>query len=447
MIRLADKSLYRKIWVIALPMMLASVSEPLLGAVDTAVVGHLPDPKHLGAVAVGAMLFSYVFWAFGFLKMATGGFSAQAFGKSDGDELRAVLGRALLIAAGISLAMILLQRPILAFALPLIGAAEDVSQLADVYFSIRIWSTPAALANYVFFGWLLGMQNARANLIITLALNILNIGLDLLFVVQFEWGVAGVAWATVTASYIAALIGWFFVARGLRQYPGKWSFPALLNAAKHRRLFSTNSDLFIRTLCLVSCWAVFTSVSAQMGTVILAANAVLMTFMQIMAYALDGFANAAQAVAGAAYGAGDRQRFDDAVRAAGHWSIIFGLLIGAVFMLFGGLMIDLMTGLPEVRELAKHYLPWLALLTTISTWAFLYDGVFLGATETLPLRNTSAFCLVVFLIALFAGTHFFGPDAMWPAILLLNLLRGLTLHLSYPRLLNSIAPPTATPST
>ena len=347
------------------------------------------------------MLFSYVFWAFGFLKMATGGFSAQAFGKSDGDELRAVLGRALLIAAGISLAMILLQRPILAFALPLIGAAEDVSQLADVYFSIRIWSTPAALANYVFFGWLLGMQNARANLIITLALNILNIGLDLLFVVQFEWGVAGVAWATVTASYIAALIGWFFVARGLRQYPGKWSFPALLNAAKHRRLFSTNSDLFIRTLCLVSCWAVFTSVSAQMGT----------------------------------------------VRSAGHWSIIFGLLIGAVFMLFGGLMIDLMTGLPEVRELAKHYLPWLALLTTISTWAFLYDGVFLGATETLPLRNTSAFCLVVFLIALFAGTHFFGPDAMWPAILLLNLLRGLTLHLSYPRLLNSIAPPTATPST
>lgn len=436
--RPVDRALYGRIWKIALPMMLAGVSEPLLGAVDTAVVGHLPDPKHLGAVAVGAMLFSYVFWAFGFLKMGTGGYVAQAFGRSDGDEMRAIIGRAVLIAAVISIALIALQRPILALALPLMGAEPAVNELTDLYFSIRIWSTPAALVQYIVFGLLLGLQNARANLVVLLALNIGNILLDLLFVLVFDMGVAGVAWATVIASYLAAGLGIWLALRELARHPGLWNRQGLLDLARHKDLFQTNANIFIRTLLLVSCWALFTSIGARIGTDVLAANAVLANFMAIMAYALDGFAHAAQAVSGSAWGARDRRLFEDSVRGALQWSIIFALPIALAYLVAGHFLVDLMTGIPAVREIAYGYLPWMALLTLVSTWAFVYDGVFMGATRTRPLRDSAIICTAIYVAVIFTGTHFYGADAIWPSVILLNILRGATLQLAWPKLVGAL---------
>jgi MATE family multidrug resistance protein len=444
-----DRALYGRIWKIALPMMLAGVSEPLLGAVDTAVVGHLPEPEHLGAVAVGAMLFSYVFWAFGFLKMGTGGYIAQAFGREDGTELRAVIGRACLIALVISILLILLQRPILAFSLPLIGAEQGVNDLTDTYFSIRIWSTPAALAQYIVFGILLGLQNARANLVVVLFLNITNILLDLLFVLVFDMGVAGVAWATLIASYLAAALGIWLVIRELRTQPGVWTRDGLLDLARHRELLSTNFNIFIRTLLLVSCWSLFTAIGARINTEVLAANAVLANFMAIMAYALDGFAHAAQAVSGAAYGARNRKLFEESVRAALQWAFLFGIPIAFAYLFLGHYLVDVMTGIPEVRELAYGYLPWMAILSFVSTWAFVYDGVFMGATKTRPLRDSIILCSAVYTVTILTGSHFYGAAAIWPSVILLNMLRGLTLHLAYPKLLESLddgkpVPPAAT---
>jgi MATE family multidrug resistance protein len=437
-LRPVDRALYGRIWKIALPMMLAGVSEPLLGAVDTAVVGHLPDSRHLGAVAVGAMLFSYVFWAFGFLKMGTGGYVAQAFGRGDGDEIRAVIGRAVLIAAVISIAMIALQRPILALALPLMGAEPEVNELTDVYFSIRIWSTPAALAQYIVFGLLLGLQNARANLVILLALNFGNILLDLLFVLGLGMGVDGVAWATVIASYLAAALGIWFVLRELAKQPGRWTRDGLFDPARHKELLQTNTNIFIRTLLLVSCWAIFTSIGARIGTDVLAANAVLANFMAIMAFALDGFAHAAQAVSGAAWGARDRRLFEDSVRGALQFSLVIALPIALAYLFAGSYLVDAMTGIDAVRDIAYGNLGWMALLTLVSTWAFVYDGVFMGATRTRPLRNSAIICTAAYAAVIFTGTHYLGAAAIWPSVIFLNILRGVTLQLAWPRLVGEL---------
>ena len=368
-------------WRLAGPIILSNVSVPLLGAVDTAVVGHLQGAHNIGAVAVGVMAFSVLFWGFGFLRMGTSGLAAQALGAGDGDEVRAVLGRALLLGGLFSIALIVLQGPASALTMAMMEPGPAVRPLAETYFTIRIWGAPAALANFALLGWFIGTQNTKAPLYVQVALNGVNIGLDLLFVLGFGWGVDGVAWATLIAEWSALLFWLWPLLTHLKRLGGRWSRPAIVDAARHRRLLAINSDIFLRTLCLQASFVIFMRMGAAQGDLVLAANAVLFNFQAVMSYALDAFAHAASSLTGHALGRGDRARFRRAVIASGRWALLFALLYGAAYLLAGPALIAVMTDIPAVRAEAGIYLPWLIASPLVSVWSYHLDGIFIGATR------------------------------------------------------------------
>ena len=290
---------HARVLKIALPIILSSLSTPLLGLVDTAVIGRLPDPAFLGAIAVGAMIFSFIYWAFGFLRMGTTGLTAQAHGADNSDELRACLARALLIGVGVGGLLTLLQIPIGWLAFRLLDASAQVEGLATDYFAIRIWSAPFTLMNYALLGWFIGRERADLALWLQLFLNALNIGLDIVFVLGFGWGVAGVAAGTLIAETAACLFGLAMGTRELVKIGGHWSRARLLDPAELARTFAVNRDIMLRSLCLLFAFAWFTAKGAEAGDTVLAANTVLMQFVTLTAFLLDGFAFAAEALVGA----------------------------------------------------------------------------------------------------------------------------------------------------
>ncbi|MBP5857216.1 MATE family efflux transporter [Marivibrio halodurans] len=429
----------RRVWRLAGPIILSNLTVPLLGAVDTAVVGHLPDPAYLGAVALGATIFSFVYWGFGFLRMSTTGLTAQAWGAGDGAEVTASLFRAGAIALAIAGALILLQMPIGWFAFRIVESSPQVEALGRSYFDIRIWGAPANLINYVLVGWFLGRQDARTPLILMTVTNAINVAFDFLFVVGFGWAVAGVAGATVIAEWSGALLGLFLVWRRLD--PGAFTAARsrIVDRLAARRLFAVNRDIFIRTLCLVSAMAYFTMRGAGMGELTLAANAVLLNFLTITSFGLDGFAHAAEALIGDALGRRDRGVFDAAARAAFKWAAIIAVGAALVFILGGEAIVALLTDLPEVRAAAAEYLPWPALLPLVSVWCFTYDGIFLGATRAGDLRNGMLVSLAGYLAAVHLAQPAFGNHGLWFAMIVFMGLRGVTLACLYPRLRRSVA--------
>ena len=338
--------------------MLSNLSIPLLGAVDTAVVGHLPDPVFIGGVAVGAIVFNFLYWGFSFLRMGTSGFSAQAHGAGNGDELRAVLARAMLLALVIGLLLIALQLPIAWLAFTLFDASAGVETQARLYFDIRIWSAPASLANYVMIGWLLGTGRARTMLLLQVTLNGLNIVLDLVFVLGLGWGVEGVALASLLAEVSAVSLGLFIIARALKVEGGAWQPKLIRDPERLVALFRVNRDILIRTLSLVAAFGYFTAQGAKMGDLVLAANAILLQFFAFMAYGIDGLSDAAEVLTGNAKGARNRSQFRAAIGAASLWAAGLAVLIALVFWLAGPLLIGLFTNLKEVR-LKRRDLPLL----------------------------------------------------------------------------------------
>jgi len=417
--------------------MLSNVSVPLLGAVDTAVVGRLPEPQHLGGVAIGAVIFSVVFWVFGFLRMGTTGPTAQALGSGDGEEVRATLGRAALTAMVLGLAVIAVQAPLAWIVFPLLGASGEVAELGRAYFDIRVWGAPATLMNYALLGWLLGMQDARSALVLQLALNVSNMLLDILFVMGFGWGVEGVAVASVLAELGAVGIGLLLVRRKLRLNAGVWRRERVFDGGRIRRMFAINGDIFVRTLCLQAAFFLFTAESAKLGDLVLAANAVLLHLQQFMACGLDGFAHATEALTGHAIGARDRRQFTGAVRAATAWAVPFAAAFAVVYALFGPFLVGLMTTIPEVRVTAADFLPWLIASPLISVWSFLLDGIFLGATRTADMRNNMLLSLALYAAALFGLIGVWGAHGLWAALLVLMVLRAATLGLRLPVLLRT----------
>jgi MATE family multidrug resistance protein len=427
----------RRVWRLAGPIILSNLSVPLLGAVDTAVVGHLPDPAYVGAVAVGAMIFNFLYWGFGFLRMGTTGFAAQAYGSGDTSELASVLARALLLALSLGLALWGLQLPIRHVALGVIEASPQVASLAGQFFQVRIWSAPATLANYALLGWLLGVQRPRTALALQVFMNGLNILLNLLFVLGFHWGVRGVAGATVLAEYAAAGLGLLLVARALPR-PLRLERRRVLDRGRLMALLRVNRDIFIRTLCLVLAFAYFTARGAAMGDVLLAANAVLLNFQSLMAYALDGFAHAAEILVGSAVGARDRAAFSAAVRTA--TGSAAGLAVGfaLIYGVAGDLLIGLFTDLPAVRQAAHDFLPWMVLSPLVSVWSFQLDGVFIGATRTVEMRNGMIIALACYLAAALLLVPLLGNHGLWLALMLLMVARAVPLALWYPRILRSL---------
>ncbi len=426
-------------WRLAAPIIVSNFTVPLLGAVDTAVVGHLDEAYYLGAVAVAALIFNFLYWGFGFLRMSTTGFTAQAHGADDGDEVRAALARALIIAAALALAILLLQRPLLGVAMGLIGAGPEVEEHARTYFSIRIWGAPAALGNYVVLGWFLGRQNARAGLALQVVINGLNIVLDLVFVVGLGLAVAGVAMATLVAEYAGLALGLTMVAVALRRQGGRWRRERILDTPRLRRMAVVNRDIFVRTLCLIAAFAYLTAHGAKMGDVILAANAVLLNMVYFMSYGLDGFAHAAEALVGRAIGARDRAAYRGAVRASTVWALITATVFAALYVLFGTAIIDALTGIAEVRAAARAVLPWMFVAPLVSVWGYQLDGIFIGAVRTAEMRNAMIASLAVFVACVTALQPVMGNHGLWLSFLIFMIARGATLGAYWPRIERSLA--------
>ncbi len=432
------KDRHRTVWRLAGPIILANISVPLLGAVDTAVIGHLEHAYLLGAVAVGAIIFQYIYWGFGFLRMGTTGLTAQAFGAGDLIETRALFLRAALIGGVIGLALWLFQWPIITFALILFDASDKVEEFAQLYFFIRIWSAPAVLINYCLVGWFIGVRNTRAALMLQVWMNGLNILLDLLFVIGFGWGVAGVAGATVIAEISAAGGGLFLFRHHLKMI-GYGNGLAekrvnLFDRAKIKRMFGVNIDIFIRTFCLISAFAFFTSEAAKLGDITLAANAVLIQFQHFLSFGLDGFAHAAEALVGGAVGAKDRLALRSAVKISCLWALIIAGLYALVYGLAGGLIIGLLTDIEEVRSQALTFLPWLIISPVISVWSFMLDGIFIGATRTKEMRNGMLISLAVFVACALILKDDYGNHGLWTALMIFMVVRGITLGVFYPRI-------------
>lgn len=421
----------RRIWTLAWPLILSNVTVPLLGLVDTAVVGHLPDSRYLAGVTLGATLFSFLYWGFGFLRMGTTGLTAQAVGRESDSEVRNLLGQSLLLAVGIGILLILFSNPLITLGLRLLDGSEIATLLAADYANIRILSAPAVLANYAILGWFLGQQNSRVTLAILVLTNSVNIALDLLFVVGLGMTVDGVAWATVIADYTALAFGAWLVRQQLKLLQGRFLRERLLRLSAYLSLFQVNANLFIRTLGLLFAMAFFTSRGAVQGDTVLAANAVLMQFIMLTSYALDGFAHAAEATIGRAVGRRRWDEFSIAVRAAAWFSLITAGAAALAFALGGHYLIALLTSLPEVRTTAGTYLPWMVAMPLIAVWSYLLDGIFIGATAIREMRNSIFIALVVYLplwwLAQRIAPSGYENHALWLAFLAFAMVRSAVL--------------------
>ncbi len=426
-----SRFIHADVWRLAGPMILSNLTIPVLGMVDTAVVGHLSSPYYLGAVAVGGLIFSFVYWAFGFLRMGTTGQIAQAHGRFDYNEIRSGFARAGLLALILSVLIIALQLPIQGLAMLLLEASVEVESYASEYFYIRIWSAPATLLTYVMIGWFLGMQNARGPLYLLLIINLTNIALDLLFVWGLGMDVDGVALASVISEYIGVMVGLWLVKRELKLYPGQWIKQQLIDAVKLRQMMVLNHNIFIRTLCLMFSFAFFTAQGAKHGDIVLAANAVLMNFQTFMAYGLDGFANAAEALVGKAVGQENKQQFKQAVHTATVWSAGIAILFTLLYLFFGVQLINLLTDIEAVRNMAYLFLPWLVVSPLLSVWSYLFDGIFIGSTRSAEMRNTMLISTFLCFLPAWYLLQAYGNHGLWAALMVFMLARGISMWLSY----------------
>lgn len=419
------------------PIIFSNITVPLLGLVDTAVVGHLPEAYYIGAVGLGAMLFNFIYHAFNCLRMGTTGPTAQALGAGDFAEVRALIGRALLLAAVIGVGLILLQWPMAWAAFWYIEASAEVEHLAERYFLIRVWAAPAAIASYAIIGWFYGLEDAKIPLILQLIVNSINIVLDFLFVFGFGWGVEGVAAASVIAEYTGLALGLIYVRRRLARLPASAQPEQVFNTSRMARMLAINRDIFFRTLCVVSVSALFLAKSAELGDLPLAANQILANFLFITSYGLDGFAHAAESLVGQAVGSRDRNAFSRAVRASLFWAGIVAALNGLIYWLFGPWIIALITSIEPVRALALDYLLWAALMPAVSVWAYTYDGIYLGATRTGVMRNTMMIAFAAYLVVLHILLPLYGNIGIWAAMTFFLGFRGAGLAVYYPRLLRT----------
>ncbi|MEE3320752.1 MAG: MATE family efflux transporter [Pseudomonadota bacterium] len=400
-------SLNQRIWMLAWPLLLSNLTAPLLGLVDTAVVGHLSHPRYLAAVALGGNFFMFLYFSFNFLRMGTTGFASQA--KGGKRDTRVVLLRGLLLSSALGVGLIVLSPLLRETGLWLLGGSDQVQALARDYINIRILGAPAALANFALIGFAIGTHNTRVPLKMTLLMHSSNALLDVLLVQVWDWDVRGVATASACAEYIGLAGGLFWLRQSLRpprQREPVWQLSAIL------ALMGVNRDIFIRSLALLSCFFFFTAQGARLGDTVLAANAVLITFLLILSNLLDGFANAAEALVGEARGREDHHALVRAIAATGRWTLgcaVIGLLLFAV----GGTpLIGLLTDLPGIRDTAIFYLPWVLLLPLTASAGFWLDGIFVGATWGAAMRNTMLVSVVIFFI-LWGLTRGWDNHGLW----------------------------------
>ncbi|PDT00918.1 MATE family efflux transporter [Rhizobium chutanense] len=420
---LAFEVTHRLVLSIAVPMTLGFMTTPLLGLTSTAVVGHMGNPEALAGLAIGAMLFDLILGSFNFLRASTTGLTAQAYGRRDQHEQQAVFWRALISALGCGLALLCLSPLLMAAGLKLMGAEGAIAEATGTYFAIRMLAAPAALANYAILGFVLGRGQGTVGLLLQALINGVNILLSIYLGLSLGWGVAGVAWATMAGEAIGAIAGLFIVLSGF----GKAERPAWAEIfSRHRlaELFALNRDILIRTFVLIGAFTIMTRIGTGFGAVTLAANAVLMNFFLLSGYYLDGLANAAEQITGRAIGARYRPAFDRGLKLTTVWSFGLAAFASAFFFLAGPWLISVLTTSPEVRQAAETYLPWAAITGLTGALAFLMDGVFIGATWSVDMRNRMLISFAGYLLMLAVFVPLFGNHGLWLGMNAFLLFRG-----------------------
>ena len=431
---------HRRIWKTAVPIMVSNLALPIVGMVDTALAGHLPGPEYLGGVGVAALIFSFTFWTFGFLRLSTTGYIAQAFGRGDLEELKAIVIRAAVIALVIALALILLQSPLRWLALDLVEAGPLVSHQAALYFDVRIWAAPAVMGNFIIAGALIGLQRTGLALIVQAVIATLNVALDILFVPVLGWGVEGLAAATAIAEVAGLATGLVVLVRALPEGRKPWPLGTARILKPYRPLLALNRDLLIRTLLLNVAFGVFISLSARISDTTLAANEILMMFLTFAAFALDGFANACEAIVGEACGRRDPRMLGEAVRVTFLWSGLTAVVVCLGYALGGDLLVLLFTDIPEVRAEALAHVHYAILMPVIGVWSFQLDGIFTGAARGRDIRNAMILAVLIYLPAIYLLHAGFGNDGLWLGLALLFAVRALALMRHYPGLVRDVAP-------
>ncbi len=428
---------HRQILAIAVPIVISNVSTPLIGLVDTAVMGRLDDAAYIGAIALGSMILTFLFWGLGFLRMSTTALTAQAHGAGNNDEIRASLGRAMAVGLAAGAVLIVLQSPLNSIAFGLVEATDKVESLSSEYFNIRIWSAPAVLSNYVLLGWFIGLGQSGKALMIQLFLNGVNLILDIYFVLGLGYDVAGVGAASVIAEYSAFALGGWLMMRELRQRPGVFDLTKILAPEKLRRTMIINRDIMIRTLCLIFAFSWFTAQAAKSGDIILAANAILLNFITLAAFFLDGFAVAAETLVGQAMGAKNRTAFSRVVKLSTLWAFAISVFVSLVFWFAGDFVIAFLTVNTEVRNSASIYLPWAAAAPVVAILAYQLDGIYNGVTRTVEMRNLMILSVAFYLAAWWMLVPAYGNHGLWAALMLFFIVRGLTLAVRYPALVRA----------
>lgn len=419
--------LNHKIWQIAWPAILSNISIPLLGLVDTAILGHLENTYYLGAVAIGASILSFLYWGFGFLRMGTTGLVARAFGAGDSQRELAIVLQSLVLAVVLALAVLVSYPLWLALGLHFMAPGPEIAPLTQSYVAIRIYSAPAVLISYAIVGWFIGRQNTRWPMAFVIVTNLLNIGLDVWFVLILDMKSDGAAWATLGAEYTGCALAIWAISRQLKFGPLHIIRAHLRDLRAYRELLESNRYLFLRTMCLLFSFAFFTAMSVRLGESMLAANTIMLQLLMLSAYALDGFAFAVEGLAGNATGAGNLAQFYRAVAACARWSLLCAAAISAGLALAGPQLYALFTAHTEVLLLLDQYHLWVVVMPLVAVWSYLLDGVFIGTARSRYMLHGMALSLGCVYLPAWYLLREQGNHGLWLAFTLFNAARGLTL--------------------
>jgi MATE family multidrug resistance protein len=437
----------KRILDLAVPNIISNISIPLLGIVDMTLMGHLESDAYIGAIALGSLIFNFIYWSLGFLRMGTSGFTAQAWGRRDLPETILVFSRASFIAITMGIMLLILQGPIESLSFLVLKGETKVEELAMAYFRIRVWAAPAALGQFALLGFFLGMQNARLPMVVLVSTNLINIGCSYLFVMQLDMGSDGVALGTVIAQYSGVIIALYFFRKYFRKLFKYWSLKATIQWKKLKHFLLINRDIFIRTMCLVVVFSIFTARSASSDLhsegeeTILAVNSLLMQFFMFFSFLIDGFAHASEALTGKFIGAGDRRSLTRTITLLFLWGGGISLFFTLVYLLGGNAILRGLTNNMEVIENARPYFFWVVMVPVVSFTAFLWDGIFIGATAGPEMRNAMLIStLVIFFPAYMLAGKLLGNHGLWLAFILFMIARGVTMQLMAKRAVYSKLP-------
>ncbi|SMO49660.1 multidrug resistance protein, MATE family [Saccharicrinis carchari] len=419
--------MHKDILKLSIPNILTNITVPLLSMVDLHLMGYLDSELFLGAVTLGGVIFNFVYWGFGFLRMSLSGIAAQAYGRKNNNEMAMVLFRGMAIAVLGSLLLLLFQGAIEKLGFALLGGSPEVTELARSYYYVRIWAAPAAIALMVINGWFLGMQNALYPMLIAVTINLINIACSFILVREFGMEERGVAFGSVIAQYTGLLLAAGLFLKKYRAVLNYFKVKAIFVVAELKSFLNISGDISVRIWCVVAVFTFFTSESAEYGDVALAANSVLLQFLFLFSYFLDGFAYAAEAIVGKHFGASNKTKLIEASKKLFYWGVFFGLSFTLAYYFGGNWMLNVFTNNQSVIDEAEKYMPWLIFIPIASFASYIWDGIYIGATASKAMRNTMLVSSILFFfVPYYFFYHYMGVHALWMSMLLFMLSRGIT---------------------